>query len=350
MTLWRRRTLLQTAAGALTGGTLAGGTGFAGRAAAAETEQVAAAHRFRIWMVTFRGWTATDQGFKSYLERRRIPVELVHRDVDGKRERLAEIVAEIRAQRPDLVYSWGTTVTLGLLGRHDDADRSAYLNEVPVIFLNVTDPVASRIVPNLAPTGRNIAGSTFVAPVSAQLQAMRGYRPVTRIAAIFNPKESNAVGMVRDMAALAETQGVTLVSHPVPVEEGATRPASASIAEVVEGIKADRAEFVYVPPDSFLSSHSDDLVAAAIPFKLPIFAAAEGAFDAAGTLMGLFARYFNIGQLGGYQAERILLEGAAPGTMAIESLQRYSLVISMNTARKLDLYPPVLLCRNAEFA
>lgn len=50
-----------------------------------------------------------------------------------------------------------------------------------------------------------------------------------------------------------------------------------------------------------------------------------------------------MGQLAGFQAERILLDGALPGELEVAGLDRFSVIVNMETARALDLYPPMLL-------
>ena len=64
--------------------------------------------------------------------------------------------------------------------------------------------------------------------------------------------------------------------------------------------------------------------------------------------MGLIAKYHSVGQLAGLQADQILFQGVAPGSLPIGSLRRFSLVLRMSVAKRLDLFPPMLLLRVAE--
>jgi hypothetical protein len=139
----------------------------AGMSAALAAPAVAQTGPFRIIMVTFRGWTDSDRGFVDHLKRRRVPVEIEHIDLAGQIANGAAAVTRIRAAAPDLLYIWGTGVTLAILGRHD-ANPANFVRGIPTVFVNVTDPVASGVVKDLGPTGALLTGSTFLAPVEAQ--------------------------------------------------------------------------------------------------------------------------------------------------------------------------------------
>ncbi len=65
-------------------------------------------------------------------------------------------------------------------------------------------------------------------------------------------------------------------------------------------------------------------------------------------LIALASAYYNVGQLAGYQAEQILAHGAMPGDLDVLGLDRFSVLANIDTARRLDLYPPILLLRYAE--
>ena len=65
-------------------------------------------------------------------------------------------------------------------------------------------------------------------------------------------------------------------------------------------------------------------------------------------LIALAAAYYNVGRLAGYQAEEILARGKTPGDMEVLGLDRFTVLVNIDTARELELYPPMLLLRYAE--
>ena len=76
----------------------------------------------RILMMLWRGQEDAVQGFRDYFAAQRIPVEIMIRDCGGDLAKLPDMVNEAKTLRPDLVVTWGTSVTLAVLGPYDAAE------------------------------------------------------------------------------------------------------------------------------------------------------------------------------------------------------------------------------------
>src|ERR1700738_4038824 len=100
-----------------------------------------AARPLRIYAITFRGMTDVERGFQDYFAARRIPVQITFRDLNRDRARMRGFIEEIRRTRPDLVYTWGTSVTLGVVGAYDAVDPAVHITDIPVVFTLVAAPV-----------------------------------------------------------------------------------------------------------------------------------------------------------------------------------------------------------------
>jgi putative ABC transport system substrate-binding protein len=131
----------------------------------------------------------------------------------------------------------------------------------------------------------------------------------------------------------------------VPIEDG--QPQAAGVADMIRGFKAAGAEWLYIPPDTFLNDIRDQLTATAEEQDLPAFSATERFVTYASGLAGLVCRYYNIGQFAGFKAEQIL-QGIPAGSIPIQTLSRFSLLIRMATAKRMQFYPPLGLLRYAE--
>ena len=86
---------------------------------------------YRIYAITFRGMTEVERGFQEYFAARRIPVQITFRDLNRDPARMPGFLDEIRATRPDLIYTWGTSVTLGVVGAYDAIERSKHITDIP---------------------------------------------------------------------------------------------------------------------------------------------------------------------------------------------------------------------------
>ena len=147
---------------------------------------------FKVTMILFRGTTQAEQGFMEQLKAR-IPVEFTVRDVEGSRAKVREFVEEAKRQRPDLLYTFGTTVTLDTVGAMGKFDPNLHIGDIPVIFNIVADPVGANLATAFAATGRNLTGVSHLVPMPDQLRVMLRFKPVNSLGVIYNPYEANSV-------------------------------------------------------------------------------------------------------------------------------------------------------------
>lgn len=304
----------------------------------------AATKPYRLYMVTWRGMTDAEAGFKEYLARRAVPVEYTWRDAGQDRARLAEFSREIAATRPDLVYTWGTSVTIGIAGTH--ASPAPAVAAIPVVFSIVADPVGAGIVPVLAKPGRDVTGVSHVAPLAAQLEAMRAYRPFSTLGVLFNSAEANSVAAVEELRLESKRRGFKLAEASFAVGADG-RPLAEGIEERVAGLRAAGAEWLYLGPDTYLFTQIARVAAAAKKERLPTFATTESYLEGE-VLAGLVSRFRQIGEFAAFKAEQILLGKRKAREVPVETLARFSFIVRMDVAKALDILPPITVFNYAE--
>ena len=318
-------------------------------AAAAAWPALAAARaqrRLTISAVTFRGRTRVEDGFEAYLAARRVPADIRWHDIARDKARLPAIVEAIRRERPDLVYTWGTTVSLGVLGPYDGIDPARHLTDVPAVFTLVADPVGARLVPSMASPARALTGVTHMAPLDAQIRAMSSYRRFERLGLIYSPSEQNSRLVVAGIEALGRRNRFEVLTRPFPLD-GDGRPDGAGAEQLVDALRQDGAEWLYLPPDSFLTTIAPRILARATEVGLPTFASTE-ALVRAGALTGVVSGYESVGQFTAFKAEQILIHGRSPASIPVETLTRFSLPVNLAVARRLGLPPPLAMFDYAE--
>lgn len=305
-----------------------------------------AGKRFRILMLLWRGETQVEAGFKSYLQENELPFDLIIRDAGQDPARIPELVAEARRLQPDLVYTWGTTLTLGVVGPYDQADPKQ-LTGIPVVFTMVAYPVESRIVPAFASSGRNVTGTTHTVPVEAQIKAIRAYRPLRRLAVLYNPTEPNSVINISELHRVAQNLDFDLLAEPVPLNS-AGRPDPETLPKLVNQLAMREPQFLYMGPDTFIGEHRQTLTREALRHHLPVFAATERPIFDSDITLGLVAPYWHLGRFAAFKVEQILLDGRPPQTIPIETLHRLTYFVKLPVARQLNLYPPLAILNYAE--
>ena len=302
---------------------------------------------YEVFLVVWRGETDVEHGIRAHFRERGIRANFTLRSLDRDRGRIPGIVEEIRQEGPDLVHTWGTSTTLGVFGPIGEVDDAKNVRGIPGLFSLVAYPVAAGVVDTFEDTGRPISGTSFLAPVEAQIDAMRLYRPVDRLGVIYNPLERNSVLNIGFLRQAAKAKSFTLLEAEVPLnDEG--KPNPNSLPGLVADLAERGADVLYLGPDSFVGVNGKLITETAAGYGIPGFATTEFAFDNTTAMFGLIGRYFLIGKLAGSLAERVLVAGEDPADIPVSFLARYSLVVRMPMSRRLRMYPPIGLLPIAE--
>lgn len=306
-----------------------------------------AAKPYRIYMVLWRGWEDASQGFKDYLTQERLPFELIVRDADRDKEKLPGFVQEAKTLSVDLVVTWGTSVSLGMLGASESVDPEKHITLLPALFMIVSQPVGSGLVPNLKSSGRNITGTLYLVPEETQLKAARSYLAFDRLGVVYNPGEQNSLINVENLRRLSRTDRFELIERQIP-NDGSGDPSADAIGDLVASLAEFKPILLYQGPDSFLNVHRDLLTGAALDHGIPVLAAGENPVRRSNALLGVINRYYSVGQLTAMKAVEILVEKTEPSKIPIESPKRFSYVINMRVAKALKLYPTMNILKFAE--
>jgi len=299
----------------------------------------------RIALVQWRGDTAIDRGLRDYLARAGIPVQYSVYDAAQDRAALADIVQEVKAARPDLIYAFATEGALGVAGPWDD-DPSRFIHDIPIVFVAVGDPVAARLFPELPLSGRNVTGVMHLAPIAVQFETLMTLFQPRRLAVLYNSAETYGRAAVAQLREIAHKAGVELVVETPVDEQG--QPQVELLEPALDRLAATHPDALYLPSTSFFIPLARPLTEAAVARGLPTFSANEPMIRNGKAMAGLVASFYEVGQFAGYKVEQILRHGVAPGAIPVEALSRFSLLLNMPVARELQVFPPITMLRFAE--
>lgn len=330
----RRRALLLAGAAS---GALA--LGFPRRAALAGTPPT-------IYMILWRGETDVERGFRAYFGANGIAVNFIVRNCDQDVDRIPAFIEEIRKIRPALVYTWGTQVTLAVVGGRTNYDPAHNLTDIPVVFTMVSSPTDAGLVDEQHLSHRNYTGTSHLVPMASQLRAIEAYRRFKRLAVIYNPTESNSVENVQQLKSAATRQGFSVIAEPVPLDSSG-KPMASALPQLIETVAAREPQYLYLGPDSFIGANAETVTKVALEKRLPTFTATEAPIRGAKALFGLVSRYEAVGRLTAFKAAKILA-GRPAGDIPAETLARFSYVIRISVAQELDFYPPLSVMSFAE--
>jgi putative ABC transport system substrate-binding protein len=299
-----------------------------------------------VLMLLYRGVTEAEKGFMDYLKSR-IPVEFIVRDAGADTMKIEEFVREAKRIRPNLIYTFGTTVTLATVGPVGKEEPERHIADIPVVFNIVADPVGAGLARGFVATGRNLTGVSHLVPLTAQLMTMQRVKAVKRLGVVYNPHEANSVLTLRELKQHAGAHGFTLIEAALAIKAG-TKVTSSDVASAVRTVLDARPDFIYLPSDSSLIQQAAAIVGPSKAAGVPIISATESPIRREGALMGLVSSYYNAGTYAGYMAEQILAGRKNAGSIAIDTLQRFTLLMNMSSAVELGVYPPLDLIPIAE--
>jgi putative ABC transport system substrate-binding protein len=264
-----------------------------------------------------------------WIEGRNIQID--YRWSTGNAERLKAAAAELVGLRPDVIFAGNTTAVIAL-------QRAT--STLPIVFVQVADPVARGLVASLARPGGNITGfALYEYAIAAKcVEILRELAPrIAHIGVIYDPANAPQ-GYLPDLERPLPP-GVQLV--PCVVRS------RSEIEEAIERIAREPNGALIVFSGTLTATHRDLIVILAVKHRLPLLYPYRY-FTAAGGLMSYGPDTIDQYRVAAGYVDRIL-KGEKPAELPVQFPTKYNLVINLKTAKALGLeVPPTLLARADE--
>jgi putative tryptophan/tyrosine transport system substrate-binding protein len=255
----------------------------------------------------------------------RIDYRWAGRNIDLARAAAAELLS----LAPDVIVADGAQ-GLGEL-------RRAALT-VPIVFMEIDQPVFYGFIDSLAHPGRNMTGFTGLEPAigARWLELLHEIAPkVERVAVVFNSRTApGAVLFSRSAEAAAQGLAVEVVRAPIQEAE--------DIEAVITMVAREPGGGLIFPVDAFAESHREAILALAARYRLPAIYGTRKIAAAGGLVSYGLDVPAQFRQAAGY-VDRIL-RGAQASDLPVERPTKLALVVNLKTAGTLGLtVPPDLL-------
>ncbi len=249
-------------------------------------------------------------------------VRIEHRWSGFQLDRYPAFAKELVALGPDVLVAT-TTATLSALRRETQT--------IPIVFTQVSDPVAQGFVASMAHPGGNITGySMFEFGIGGKwLGLLREAAPkIQRVLFLSNPDTSpQSQFFRRSIEASAPALGITVVPAEVHVTEG-IQPAITSFGSEPNG-------GMIIGTDNFLLRNAEIVVSVAAQAKLPSIFATERFVSVGGLMYYGADPGENLRRAATYVVR--ILKGEKAGDLPIEEPTKFRLVLNLKTAKALGL-------------
>jgi len=237
---------------------------------------------------------------------------------------------ELVGLQPDVILAHTTPATLA---------AQQETRTIPIVFVQVADPVGSGLVASFSRPAANVTGFTTVEPTMGGkwLEVLKEVAPrVARVASVFNPATApyseHYLNSFKAAAASFGVEAIVARVHDATTLESAI---SAQAREPNGGL--------IVLPDLSMANYRDAIIALAARHRVPAiypfryFAASGGLLSYGSDPLDQVARAATY-------ADRIL-KGTSPSELPVQAPVKFELVINLKTAKALGLDVPWIPAR-----
>ena len=259
----------------------------------------------------------------------RIDLRMAGGDINRRRALAQELVG----LRPDIILASSTPATIAL---------QRETRTIPIVFANVSDPVASGIVARLDRPSGNITGFAIFEPTlgGKWLELLSEIAPgLKRAATMFNPDTAPVSTYMSSFEAAARSLKVAPIIAPVHSD--------AEIETAINDLGREPGGGLVVMPDVFTFRHRAPIILAAARNNVPtVYPLSEAARE--GGLLSYGVDRVDIFRRAASYVDRIL-RGAKPAELPVQFPTKFEMAVNLKTAKALGIdVPPTLLARADE--
>ncbi len=269
--------------------------------------------------------TAFRQGLQAlgWTEGRNIRTD--YRWTGGDIDRIRTFAKEIVEQQPDVIVAEATSGVAAL---------SRERRTIPIVFVNVSDPIGSGFVASLAHPGGAITGFISNEPTLGGKwpELLKEIAPgVGRVGFMFNPDTAPyAEAFLRQAEVAARSLGVELIASRVHND--------AEIERAITALASAPGGGLIVLPEATTNARSELIIALAARYRLPAIYAFR--FQAIGG--GLISYGVDVADSFRGAASYVdrILRGEKPADLPVQAPTKFTLVVNLKTANALGLTVP----------
>lgn len=262
---------------------------------------------------------AAREGFLEELDKEGISYKLIDHRAGGDISLIPQLASDLKIKGADLIYTIGTPAAQGVYN---------IVNDRPILFTAVTDPIGAGLVDEKTRIGKNITGvSDYVDPAKVIDDFLKVYPETKTFATMYNTNEQNSLVQIEALEKAIKERGLSLKKQGVSSIN--------DIPQALASLKSGTDAMVTV---------TDNVVVNAMPViaktlkdeKIPSLAFDEGSVEN-GALIAEGVNYKKIGQRAGEMAGEILEANKDIKELPFEDAKDLEMLVNKDTAKDLGL-------------
>ncbi len=227
---------------------------------------------------------------------------------------MQQIIANFMAEDVDLMVGVATPVALTMQGM---------VENIPVVFAAVSDPVGAGLVNSLEAPGANITGTSDYLDTNAIFNLIFAANPeASKIALLYNPSEDASTAPIAAAKEILTAKGVSFKEY-----------SGSNISEVMlaaDAIAADGMDAVFTPTDNPIMAAELAIYETLAEAKIPHYTGADS-FALNGAFLGYGVDYANLGKETANMIADILVNGADVATTPVKTFDNGTATVNTET-------------------
>jgi len=280
-------------------------------------------------------WEALRQELSKlgWIEGKNIAIE--YRFAEQKPERLPELAADLVRLKVDLIVVAGTPTAL--------AAKNA-TTAIPIVMINIPDPVGLGLVASLARPGGNVTGLAALAPElnTKRLEILKDAVPkLARVGLLWRP----VVNVGQDLQ--LEELRLAALALKLKLEEIETQLDAKGLENAFQTAKQKQVNAIMTTATRSFFAERKRIVELAGKYRLPAIYPNKGYVDEGG-LMSYGEDVADQYRRAAVYVDKIL-KGAKPADLPVQQATKFEFIINLMAAKQIGLtIPPEVLARANE--
>ena len=277
-----------------------------------------------VQLTEHKALDAATKGFQDALkDKLGDKVEFDLENAQGEQTTCATIASGFVTDKVDLIMANATPALQA---------AAAATNEIPILGTSVTDYASALDISDWSgTTGKNISGTSDLAPLEQQAAMIKEIKPdAKQVALLYCSSEANSKYQIENIEKELDKLGLTYKEYSA---------ADSNEVQSVVTKASTECDIAYIPTDNVMADNTGIINNILEPAKIPVVAGEQSICAGCGTVT-LSIDYYDLGYATGEQAYEILVNGEDPAEMKVETAKDVTKLYNEDNCKAIGIEAP----------